>query len=260
MRHLSDLDIRPRARGADTTAALLERWSSRSLATCWPATAEEWRGPATDALVHQLGARRRSPTLLAAARALGEHRAIVGTRLHEARADVAILLDLVHTRGRTRTEVFEAFTVGWAEAAVERLAALPAVDERSDMATLAYLRIRLRELYRELGPEVPDEFLLVLAETDPVPQRIVAETRLATLHSALECSFVCGESIVAVSDRRVAVLASRDEPNLSASMMLLAHELDVARVEDRLPVSRTWRQGLPRRVDELSLTLLGVAD
>jgi len=251
-------------RPVGSAGALRNRWSARSLASVWPATAAEWACPAVDAVCEGLaesGAAR--PHLPAAARCLGEQRAAVGTHLYEARADVAIALDLAHTGTRRRLSVLDALTTGWAEAGVERLAAVPIVDERTDLASLAYLRRRLGELYREAalgGRDVATDFVLVVVETEHTGHRLVAETRLTTLHSALEYAFVGGESIVAVTPRRAAALAARDEPRLSDSLARLRGELRVALEEGRLPSVRCWRQSLPRRVDELSLTLLGVLD
>jgi hypothetical protein len=203
------------------------------------------------------------PHLLSAARRLGEQRAQVGTHLYEARGDLAIALDLARTGTRRRLTVVDALTIGWAEVGVERLAAAPVVDERTDMATLAYLRLRLRELYREaatLGRDVSTDYVLVVVETEHTGHWLVAETRLTTLHSALEYAFVGGESIAAVTPRRAVALAARDEPRLSDSLARLRGELRLALGEGRLPSVRCWRQALPRRVDDLSLTLLGVLD
>ena len=167
-----------------SAGALRDRWSARSLASVWPATAAEWECPAVEAVCEGLvesGAAR--PHLPAAARCLGEQRAAVGTHLYEARADLAIALDLAHSGTRRRLTVLDALTIGWAEVGVERLAAVPLVDERADMASLGYLRLRLRELYREAsltGRDVATDHLLVVVETEPVDgahtgQRLVAE-------------------------------------------------------------------------------------
>jgi hypothetical protein len=194
---------------------------------------------------------------------LGEQRAEVGTHLYEARGDLAVALDLTRAGTHRRLAVLDALTIGWAEVGVERLAAVPLVDERTDMATLGYLRLRLREAYREAalrGRDVATDFVLVVVETEHTGHWLVGETRLTTLHSALEYAFVGGESIVAVTPRRAVALAARDEPRLSDSLARLRGELRWALDEGRLPSVRCWRQSLPRRADELSLTLLGVLD
>ena len=201
------------------------------------------------------------PHLPIAARELGEQRAAVGTLLHEARGDLTIALDLAHAGTRRRMVSLDALTIGWAECGIERLAALPVLDGRSDMTTPAYLQLRLRELYREashLGRDVATDHVLVVVETEHTGQRLVAEARLTTLHSALEYAFVGGESIVAVTPRRAVALAARDEPRFGDSLARLRSELRLALAEGRLPSVRCWRQALPRRADELTLTLLGV--
>jgi hypothetical protein len=253
------------ARAAGSSApALRQQWSAWSLRSSWPATASEWQCPAVDAVCEGLvasGATR--PSLPAAARCLGEQRAQIGTQLDEARADLDIAFHLSRLRGRRRLEVLDALTIGWAEFGVERLAALPVLDSRSEMATVAYLRLRLRELYREAAltaRDVATSHLLVVVETEHTDQRLVAEARLTTLHSALEYAFLGGESIVAVTPRRVVALAANDEPRLAESLARLRGELRTALAEGRLPAFRCWRQPLPSDVADLSLSLLGVLD
>jgi hypothetical protein len=252
------------ARGVGSAAVLRERWSAISLSSVWPATVAEWACPAVDAVCEGLvesGAAR--PDLSAATRRLGEQRSEVGTHLHEARGDLGIALDLSRVGARRRIELLDALTIGWAEFGIERLAALPVLDPRSEMATLSYLRLRLRELYREAGYagiDVAGRYLLVVVETDHTPHRLVAEARLTTLHSALEYAFVGGESIVAVTPRRAVVLAAREEPRLSDSLARLRSELKIALSEGRLPSAHCWRQALPRDGSDLTLTLLGVID
>jgi hypothetical protein len=203
------------------------------------------------------------PQLLSSARWLGEQRCEVGTYLHEARADLDVALKLARIGGRRRLLLLNALTVGWSECGVERLAALPVLDERADMATLTYLRLRLRELYREAacdGWQLPEQYVLVVVETEYTGHRLVAETRLTTLHAALEYAFVAGESIVAITPRRAAVLAPRAEPRLTESLARLRSELKIALGEGRLPTARYWQQALPPEMTDLSLTLLGAHD
>jgi hypothetical protein len=251
-------------RGVGSAGVLRERWSARALTSVWPATAAEWGCPAVDAVCEGLvesGAAR--PHLISAVRRLGEQRSEVGTHLHEARGDLDIALGLVRVGPRRRVELLDALTIGWAESGVERLSALPVYDARADMATVSYLRLRLREVYREAaqsGHDVATRFVLVVVETEHSGHRLLAETRLTTLHSALEYAFVGGESIVAVTPRRAVVLAARDEPRLTESLARLRSELKIALDEGRLPSAHCWRQALPRRVDDLTLTLLGVVD
>jgi hypothetical protein len=266
----TQLDQRPRLRrpismrSAATAAALRERWSARSLRSVWPASDAEWGCSAVDALCEGLVASGLTRLdVHRASRSLGEQRAEVGAHLHEARTDLDIVLGLARVGHKRRLELLDALTIGWAEHAVDRLSTSSVMDPRSEMATLDYLMLRLRELYSEAaltGESVTERYVLIVVETDGSAHRLVAETRLAALHSALRYAFVGGESIVAVPPRRALALVARDEPRLSDSLARLRSELKIAVEEGRLPAVHSWRQSLPRDPVELSLTLLGVVD
>jgi hypothetical protein len=141
----------------------------------------------------------------------------------------------------------------------DRPAGAPYLDG-DEMATLPYLAVRLGEVYREAaatGGDIRGEYVLVVVETAPSPSRLVAETRLTALHSALCYAFVGGESIVAVSLHRLVVLAGQGEPRLADSLARLRSELKIALAEGRLPDVHSWRLALPRDVADLSLAVLG---
>jgi hypothetical protein len=240
---------------------LRQGWSRRSLRSIWPGSPAQWQCAAVDDLCAGLLApKAEAGDLVGAARRLGEQRSTVRTHLHEARGDLEIALGLAQVGRRRRLELLDALTIGWAEQGVERLSALPVVDPAAEMPTLAYLRLRLHELYREAslsGAVLTDHCLLVVAETEYSPQRLVAEARLTSLSSALQYAFVGGESIAAVTDRRAVALVARDEPRLTESLARLRSELNIALLEGRLPAVRCWRQLLPPTPDDLSLALLG---
>jgi hypothetical protein len=114
-----------------------------------------------DGLVESGAAR---PHLLSSTRRLGEQRSQIGTHLHEARGDLDIALQLLRVVGRRRIELLDAPTIGWAAFGVERLAAMPVLDARADLAALSYLRLRVR--YREAtyaDSDVAARHLLVVA-------------------------------------------------------------------------------------------------
>ncbi|MBN9620376.1 MAG: hypothetical protein J0H43_11695 [Actinobacteria bacterium] len=260
---------RPGLRGAlghqpegESATAFRERWAARSLHSGWPATADEWRCAAVDAVSEGLttsGVDRLD--LDGASRSLGEQRAAIGADLAESRSDFGIALGLARIRRRRRLELLDALTVGWAEQSIDRLTALPVLDPTTDMATQSYLSLRLGELYREAaltGTDVAREYVLIVVETDHTAHRLVAEARLTTLHSALQYAFVGGESIVAITSRRVLALANREEPRLSDSLARLRSELKIALAEGRLPSARSWRQSLPDTAGELPLAMIEI--
>ena len=246
------------ARLSPPAAALRERWGAESLCTGWPAPADAWQCAAVDAVCAALvWSGGTGPDLHDAVRSLGEQRAEVGTRLSEARADLGIALALTGLGPPRRRALLDVLAVAWAERAAD-FPVPPMVDATSDMASSAYLILRLGELYREAaltGRDVSAGHLLVGVETVHTGHRLVADARLAALHSALRYAFVGGESIVAVTSRRLLALAGRDEPRLSDSLARLRSELKIALAEGRLPGARMWQQPLPRSADELPLIM-----
>lgn len=252
-----------------SAAALRERWERQSLGTAWPASCDVWGCPAIDAvcegLVISAATRPFAPhardDVLNATRYLGEHRADVGADLAETRIDFGIALDLMRFGRRRCDDLVEALTIGWADACTARGARGAVLDAAMEMPAAGYLRLRLGELYREAaltGTDVALTHVLVVVETEHSEHRLVGEARLTAMHSALQFAFVGGESIVAMSDRRVIVLASRDEPRLSDSLARLRSELKIALAEGRLPGVRSWRQALPPDAAALPTLMIDV--
>lgn len=127
-----------------------------------------------------------------------------------------------------------------------------------ELGTREYLVLRLGEVYREAAltdVDVSTSHLLVAVETVETPDRLAAGARLSALHSALRYAFPGGETIAAVSSRRLVTLAARAEPRLSESLARLRSELKGALSEGRLPGVRLWRHALPNHPDELPLAL-----
>lgn len=247
--------------------ALREQWAraaTESGESGWPADETDWYCAAVDALCRGLlDANGARPDVFRASSSLGAARADAGAQLDEARRDLDIVLALARVTYSRRLQLLDALTVGWAERAVSRLSTPQIIDPRSEMATLDYLMLRLRELYSAAaltGESVADKYLLVVVEIERSQQRLVSEARLSALHSALQYAFVGGESIVASPPRRVLALVPSDEPQLSDSLARLRSELKIAIAEGRLPKTRCWGQSLPRDPVELSLILLDLAD
>lgn len=237
---------------------LLERWRTRSLATVWPGSALDWHAPAVDAVCEALTSRARLVSLDASCRSLGEHRALLGVELEDARADAEIATDLIDPGTRTRSGMIDAVTVGWANFTVDRLIASTGADPLTEYATLAYLSARLEEIYAEAhitGEAVDRTHVIVAVGTERVPDRLITQTRMITLQSALRYAFIGGESLVSVSNTRAAALALRQEPRLSDSLAVLRSELRIAEGEYRLPSSRLWLIKLPSARQELPTTL-----
>lgn len=231
-------------------------WRTRSLASVWPVDPAEWHTPALDAVCDAF--LFGTACLEQSCRLLGEHRAHVGVPLDDARADIAIGALAVRATGPVRAQAVDALTIGWTTYTVDRLAARTARDPLTEYASLGYLASRLEEVYAEAAlndENVAETHVLVVVGTRPATDRLVAQTRMITLHSALRYAFVGGETFVSVGGGRVAALTVRAEPRLPDSLAVLCSELRIARSERRLPASRLWLLQLPRQRTEIGATL-----
>jgi hypothetical protein len=233
-----------------------DRWRTQSLATVWPADPAEWRSPAVDAVCDALVF--GTACLQESCRLLGEDRARLGVPLDDARADVAMGARAVRATGRVRAQAVDAVTLGWTTYTVDHLFARTARDPLTEYVSLGYLACRLEEVYAEAalnGENVADTHVLVVVGTRPATDRLVAHTRMITLHSALRYAFVGGETLVSVGGGRVAALTVRAQPRLSDSLAVLRSELRIARSERRLPATRLWLLKLPRQRTEIGAIL-----
>jgi hypothetical protein len=233
-----------------------DRWRAQSLATVWPADPAEWHSAAVDAVCDAFVS--GTACLQESCRLLGEHRARVGVPLDDARADVAVGARAVRATGPVRAKAVDALTLGWTSYTVDHLIARTACDPLTEYASLGYLAARLEEVYAEaaLTDEIVAEtHVLVVVGTRPATDRLVAQTRMITLHSALRYAFVGGETLVSVGGGRVAALTPRAQPRLSDSLAVLRSELRIARSERRLPATRLWLLELPRHRTEIGATL-----
>jgi hypothetical protein len=149
-------------------------------------------------------------------------------------------------------------TVGWTTYTVDHLVARTARDPLTEYASLGYLACRLEEVYAEAalnGENVAETHVLVVVGTRLVADRLIAQTRMITLHSALRYAFLGGETFVSVGGGRVAALTVRAQPRLSESLAALRSELRIARAERRLPATRLWLLKLPRQRTEIAATV-----
>jgi hypothetical protein len=235
---------------------LQDRWRAQSLATVWPADPAEWHSPAVDAVCEAFVFGTAS--LQESCRLLGEHRAWVGVPLDDARADVALGARAVRAAGLVRAQAVDALTLGWTTYTVDHLVARTARDPLTEYASLGYLACRLDEVYAEAAlndENVAETHVLIVVGTRPATDRLVALTRMITLHSALRYAFVGGETLVSAGAGRAAALTVRAEPRLSDSLAVLRSELRIARSEWRLPVTRLSLLELPQQGTEIGATL-----
>jgi hypothetical protein len=239
--------------------SLRDRWCARSLATVWPGAADEWQTPAVEAVCEALTHGSDDAAALGeSCRALGEQRALVGVALEEARADLDLLARLTAADPQVRACAVDALTVGWATCTVDRLLGNTGVDPLTEYATISYLAARLAEIYAEArvtNARVSETHVIVVVATERANDRLVRQTRMITLHSALRFAFIGGESLVSLGPARAAALALRSEPRLADSLAVLRSELRIAQAEDRLPSARVWLVRLPGEHGQITDTL-----
>lgn len=158
----------------------------------------------------------------------------------------------------------EALSVAWSEATLEFLHDLSCEDPLTGLASLAHLRTRLAELYREAGREglpVQQAYALVVVDIarsgprnrstdDGFAAPFSRALTLAAVADAARTVFSGGETVGRVAADRAVVLARRT-PELAESVAILrATCADFA-----LEGVRTWVEGLPADPD-LAVRLL----
>ena len=144
----------------------------------------------------------------------------------------------------------EATAVAWSESTLEYLHSLTCEDPLTGLASLAHLRTRLDEIYRETendGVDVRTAHALVVVEAHSTSSEHFGRALLlAQVAEALRTVFSGGESVGRVgSDRAVAVVRRR--PDLGSSVAVLREYLGDLRL-DATEV-RVWIEGLPATAD-----------
>lgn len=154
----------------------------------------------------------------------------------------------------------ESLSVAWGEATLEFLHSLSCEDPLTGMVSLAHLRTRLGELYREAaqsGEPVSTGYALVVAELSVPGTRLPEHRFTRVLHLVqvsrmLRSVFPGGQTIARLAEGR-AVVVVRRLSSLGASVAMLRDlvgGLDLGTTHVRI-----WIEGLPDR-DESARRLL----
>ncbi|WP_017599167.1 hypothetical protein [Nocardiopsis lucentensis] len=179
-------------------------WGSRSRETVWDRT-EDWWTPAVDAVC---AAFTTGADPADASGRLGAARARAGIGIGRSLADLAAFTEAVEW-GDPPLRLVRAMAEGWAEGA---RAANTCQDALTGLATPAYLRTRLGELYPigDDGPPTVDHRLIVVT-LDPTLDPWRRAARLIVLGYELRRFFDRGESVCLLSRSRIAVIAQEAE-------------------------------------------------
>ncbi len=119
-------------------------WRRQSLSAGWRSE-DDWWTAAVDAVAR---AACRDGSLRGACARLGRARAQAGVGITEAMTDVAALYRALG-EGTPPLDVMTSLAEGWADAGLARMSGAICEDPLTGLVSLAYLRTRLREVYRE---------------------------------------------------------------------------------------------------------------
>ncbi|MFT4288233.1 hypothetical protein [Nocardioides sp.] len=167
----------------------------------------------------------------------GRDLADMGVSLGESLEGLRSTTRLVASRDPSFEEC-QVLSRSWSEATLGYLHGLSCADPLTGLATLAHIRERIAELYRDAQLDARSH-ALVVAEVRRPPHldQLASARRLTLVGHAARAVFAGQEAIGQVGPTRVVVVAPRDE-SLPARVGLLRRM-----VEDR--ADRVWIEGLP---------------
>ena len=226
--------------------SLRDRWRAASLAATWSFPDDWWTG-AVDAVLEAVIDRGDA---FAPAHQLGRDRAASGVSLAEAFED---LNELGAILGPTRIDssLFRALALGWADVTASAQIAGDCVDPLTGLATPAYLRTRLAEIYSAAerdGTEVGDRYALVVVAASQGPRAATGHALLDSaaaligVRESLRAVFSGGETLAATGPGVSVALVGRDA-FLGTRHAALRSLLDANR-----GATRTWIERLPPTV------------
>ncbi len=196
----------------------------------------------------------------AACSVVGRDVARDGAALGEALSGLRTTYDLV--LGTTPAfEAAEALSVAWSDATLEYLHDLSCEDPLTGLASLAHVRTRLDEIYREselTDVLVPGSHCLVIVElcfrgpTSVPGHHFTRALRLVQVTEALRAVYSGGQTLGRLGLDRAVALVPRTV-DLGTSVALLREfldDLDLGEVDVRV-----WIEGLPRSAASATLLL-----
>ena len=200
---------------------LRSQWRTASLTSGWPFP-NDWAVAEVDRVCATvLSGRDPGPALAA----LGRARARAGSGLSETLQDVAALhavLTMPTARGGLVSadpdavpgRLLRLTALAWADVLVGQLARAEVADGLTGLSSPAYLRARLREVYREAAAAgVPVDSRYVLVVVAPDLRDTAGWSRLAAmvlLADVLSGVFDGGQTLTALGPATIGVLAERD--------------------------------------------------
>ncbi len=258
-----------RRSGADRARALRSRWRTATMAAGWSFPADWPLNEVDEVCAAMLGTADPSGVLYR----LGTARAESGAGLAETLLDLAALhAVLEEPPGSTGivsanvdaipARMLRATALGWGDVMSNKAVNCAADNPLTGLATGAYLRTRLREVYAEARTTGRQDYVLVLVALDLSRtsgwSRVVAMTLLA---DALREVFDSGETIASLGPSVAAVLLKKDlrlERAVANLRLLTADRLAVdPHVAPTGPV-QVWLETLPAHYEQASDLLTGL--
>jgi GGDEF domain-containing protein len=239
--------------------ALRSRWRTASIASGWRFPAD-WAVAEVDQVCEAVLSGAEPDDALVR---LGRARALAGSGLGETLQDVAALHAVLavpdHSDGMVAADpdampakLLRITALAWSDVLVRQLAHTEASDGLTGLASAAYLRARLREIYREAtatGVEVRSRYVLVVMSPDL--GNATGWSKLAAvvlLADVLRAVFDGGQTLASAGPAVMVVLAERDDrlsERVESARQLATDRLGVdPRLRELCPPS-VWLETLP---------------
>jgi hypothetical protein len=225
---------------------LLKKGSNRHVITV-PAGFE----PLADAL-------RYNGAVIAAAQEIGRIAAGDGASLDDVLTDVALTYQSVSAGGEPAFEVVRAVSTAWADASLRFLHAVSCEDPLTGLASLAHVRSKILETYREQArtgtPEATHALVVVELDGDWTPaSHFDLVLRLVDIAEFMRKVYTGDESIGRLTAGRACAVVRRDE-RLGASVTTLRTLLKDWKAEGGV-ATKVWIEGLPTTADSADVVL-----
>ena len=197
----------------------------------------------------------------AATQELGRRTALEGAALDD------VLDDLAATYRSRRDfwdeppfEVVKSLAIAWADGSLRYLHAVSCEDPLTGLASLAHVRTRISEIYREASREGvpgPPDFAFLVVEidfTDSSASQLDRVLRMVDVSDMVRKVCTGAEPIGQLSASRAVVVIRRDKRLGDAVGALLGLLHDWHQLRSGLP-ARLWIEGLPTTADSAALLL-----
>lgn len=201
---------------------------------------------------------RYNGAVIAAAHEIGRITAGDGASLDDVLTDVAMTYHSVSGAGEPEFEVVRAVSTAWADASLRFLHAVSCEDPLTGLASLAHLRSKILEAYREqarAGASAATHALVVV-EIDPGWRAASHFDRVLRLVDVAECMrrvYTGDESIGRLTVSRAGAVVRRDD-RLGASVAALRGLLEDWQAEGGV-ATKVWIEGLPNTPESADVVL-----